>query len=180
MRRTALFLLVSTTPWACGGHRPRIEPAIFPVAIEWVAQVGDPFEGAAIQPPLATDGTRVFVATADGAVRGLDGGTGGERWIVPNRPGVLSARSGMLVVREADGTVWSVAPGSGSARWKAETGVAGRLPAGLGEDAIFVGGQGCGPRARGAVRWTRSRPRPPGRAPPCLGKRPSFPGRTAA
>jgi outer membrane protein assembly factor BamB len=159
LRRIAFFLLVPSLLTACG-HRPRLEPAVFPVATDWTAQTGDPFEGPAIEPPLATDGARVFVATADGVVRGLDGATGNERWRVPSRRGVLSARGGLVVVRESDGTVWGVAPATGSARWKAETKIAGSLPAALTEDAVFVGGQGLVAldAANGSVRWTADPP----------------------
>ena len=134
---------------------------------EWTAQIGDPLEGASLRPPLATDGTRVFVATADGAVRGLDGGSGNVRWTVPDRPGTLSARPGLVVVHEADGTVWAMAPASGSARWKSETRVTGALPAALGEDAVFVGGEGLVAleATSGAVRWS-AEPPPHVTAPP--------------
>jgi outer membrane protein assembly factor BamB len=114
LRKIASLLLVCPVLAAClFRSRPRVEPAIFPVATEWTAQIGDPVDGASLRAPLATDGTRVFVATADGIVRGLDGGTGSVRWTVPDRPGTLSARPGLLVVREADGTVWGVGPAAG-------------------------------------------------------------------
>jgi len=167
LRRIALFLLVpALLSVRCHG-RPRLEPQVFPVATDWTAQIGDVLEGAAIEAPLATDGTRVFVATTDGVVRGLDGGTGTERWKVPSRPGFLSARPGLVVVRESDGTVWSVAPATGSARWKVETKVAGSLPAGLAEDAVYVGGAGLVAldAASGSVRWTADPP-PQVSAPP--------------
>jgi outer membrane protein assembly factor BamB len=168
LRRISFLLIVASALSAClFHHRPRREPAIFPVTTEWTAQIGDALEGPSLRPPIATDGARVFVATVDGAVRGLDGGTGNVRWTVPDRPGTLSARPGLLVVREPDGTVWSVAPASGSARWKAETHVAGSLPTGLGEDAVFVGGEGLVAldAASGSVRWTAD-PAPRVSAPP--------------
>src|SRR5207245_7160214 len=163
LRRTALLLLlVAAALSACLFHhrRPPAAPAIFPLSTEWTSQVGDPFEGPAFQPPLATDGTRVFVATVDGTVHGLDGGTGSERWAVANRPGPLAARAGLLVAREPDGTVWAMAPASGSARWKAETHVAGALPAAFGEDAVYVGGDGLVAldAASGSVRWSADPP----------------------
>ncbi len=169
MRRIAFLLIVASALSACLFHhrRPRREPVVFPLTTEWTAQIGDAFEGPPFRPPIATDGARVFVATVDGAVRGLDGATGNVRWTVPDRPGTLSARQGLLVVREPDGTVWGVAPASGSARWKAETHVAGALPAGLGEDAVFVGGEGLVAldAASGSVRWTAD-PAPRVSAPP--------------
>ena len=169
LRRFSFLLIVASALSACLFHhrRPRPEPAIFPVTTEWTAQIGDALEGPPARPPIATDGARVFVATVDGAVRGLDGGTGNVRWTVPDRPGTLSARQGLLVVREPDGTLWGMAPGSGSARWKAETHVAGALPAGLGEDAVFVGGEGLVAldAASGRVRWTAD-PAPRVSAPP--------------
>lgn len=169
MRRFFLLLpVVASSLSACLFHHRRpAEPAIFPVTTEWTAQIGDPLEGASLRPPLATDGTRVFVATADGAVRGLDGGSGNVRWTVPDRPGTLSARPGLVVVHEADGTVWAMAPASGSARWKSETRVTGALPAALGEDAVFVGGEGLVAleATSGAVRWS-AEPPPHVTAPP--------------
>ena len=160
--RTAFLLVLALAVAACVFHRRRAPaaPAIFPLSTEWTAQVGDPFEGPAFQPPLATDGTRVFVATVDGTVHGLDGGTGRERWSVANRPGPLSARPGLLVAREPDGTVWAMAPASGSARWKTETRVGGALPAALGDDAVLVGGEGLVAldAATGSVRWTADPP----------------------
>ena len=169
LRRVSFLLIVSSALSACLFHhrRPRSEPAVFPVTTEWTAQIGDALEGPPFRPPIATDGARVFVATVDGAVRGLDGGTGDVRWTVPDRSGTLSARPGLLVVREPDGTLWGIAPASGSARWKAETHVAGALPAGLGEDAVFVGGDGLVAldAASGSVRWTAD-PAPRVSAPP--------------
>jgi len=159
---------VAASVSACFFHRRRpSEPPIFPVTTEWTAQIGDPFEGASFRPPIATDGSRLFVATFDGVVRGLDGGTGNVRWTVPDRPGTLSARQGLLVVHEADGTVWSMAPANGSARWKVETRVTGPLPATLGDDAVFVGGEGLVAldAASGEVRWT-AEPPPHVSAPP--------------
>jgi outer membrane protein assembly factor BamB len=162
LRRLLLVLVLASCAAACLFHRRRrpAEPAIFPVTTEWTAQIGDPFEGASFRPPLATDGTRVFVATVDGTVRGLDGGTGNVRWTVPDRPGTLSARQGLLVVHEADGTVWGVAPASGSARWKTETRITGALPAAVGDDAVFVGGEGLVAldAASGEVRWSAEPP----------------------
>jgi eukaryotic-like serine/threonine-protein kinase len=166
--RFLLVLAVAFSLSACLFHRRRpSEPAIFPVTTEWTAQIGDPFEGASFRPPLATDGTRVFVATLDGAVRGLDGGSGNVRWTVPDRPGTLSARAGLLVVHEADGTVWSIAPASGSARWKVETRVTGALPATLAADTVFVAGEGLVAldAANGEVRWS-AEPAPHVTAPP--------------
>src|SRR5439155_12313534 len=93
LRRISFLLIVASALSACLFHhrRPRPEPAIFPVTTEWTAQIGDALEGPPARPPIATDGARVFVATVDGAVRGLDGGTGNVRWTVPDRPGTLSA-----------------------------------------------------------------------------------------
>jgi outer membrane protein assembly factor BamB len=162
LRRLLLVLVVGASLSACFFHHRRRpgEPSIFPVTTEWTAQIGDPFEGASFRPPLATDGTRVFVATFDGTVRGLDGGTGNVRWTVPERPGTLSARPGLVVVHEADGTVWAMAPNSGSARWKTETRITGALPAALGEDTVFVGGEGLVAldAASGTVRWSAEPP----------------------
>src|SRR5439155_232382 len=77
LRRVSFLLIVSSALSACLFHhrRPRLEPTVFPVTTEWTAQIGDALEGPPFRPPIATDGARVFVATVDGAVRGLDGGT---------------------------------------------------------------------------------------------------------
>ena len=161
LRRIVLLLVVASLPACLFHHRRRpAEPSVFPLTTEWTAQIGDPFEGASIRPPLATDGTRVFVATLDGVVRGLDGGTGNVRWTVPDRPGTLSARQGLLVVHEADGTVWGMAPATGSARWKVETRITGALPAAIGDDTVFVGGEGLVAldSASGTVRWSAEPP----------------------
>jgi outer membrane protein assembly factor BamB len=167
-----LILALAFLVPACLFHRRRrpAEPAIFPVTTEWTSQIGDAFEGASFRPPLATDGTRVFVATLDGAVRGLDGGTGNVRWTVPDRPGTLSARQGLLVVHESDGTVWGMAPATGSARWKTETRITGALPATVADDTVFVGGEGLVAldAASGAVRWS-AEPPPHVSAPPLAG-----------
>jgi outer membrane protein assembly factor BamB len=164
-----LLLLIAASVSACFfHHRPRpSEPAIFPFSTDWTAQIDDPLAGSSVRPPIATDGTRVFVATIDGSVRGLDGGTGDVRWTVSDRPGALSARPGLLVARDPDGTVWGMAPASGSERWRAETHVTGALPATLGEDTVFVGGDGLvALRAdSGTLRWTAD-PAPPVSAPP--------------
>jgi outer membrane protein assembly factor BamB len=97
---------------------------------------------ADITGPLASDGGRVFVATSDGRVTGLDRFTGGRLWQVGGRPGILSLAGANLELREEDGTIWSMDPATGSARWKAESRVVGALPALVLADRVVVGGEG--------------------------------------
>jgi outer membrane protein assembly factor BamB len=138
---------------ACAGQRPLPARDVFPIATSWSVPMGDE---ADITGALASDGGRVFVATSDGRVHGLDRFTGATLWQVGGRPGVLSLSGATLVLREEDGTVWSMDPATGSARWKAESRVAGALPALVAGDRIVVAGEGLAAldAADGRVVWT--------------------------
>jgi outer membrane protein assembly factor BamB len=138
---------------SCAGHRPLPAAAVFPVTTVWSVPMG---EEADIGGPLASDGGRVFVATRDGRVTGLDRFTGATLWQVGNRPGVLSLSGATLLVREADGTVWSMDPDTGSARWKSESGVPGTLPAVIAAGLAVVAGEGLAALEvdTGKVVWT--------------------------
>jgi outer membrane protein assembly factor BamB len=46
------------------------------------------------------------------------------------------------VLRQADGTVWAIEPGTGSARWKVQSGVTGTLPPVVDGDRVLVAGDG--------------------------------------
>jgi outer membrane protein assembly factor BamB len=98
-------------------------------------------EAAAVG-PLATDGTRVFVATEDGNLRALDLASGAIAWRIEKRSGLLAAAPGVLVVRESDGTVWNVDPQTGSARWKVESAIPGEVPPVLDGERILIAGAG--------------------------------------
>ena len=140
---------------ACGG-RPVLTPDVFPVETAWTASLGEAIEG-----PLATDGTRLFVATRDGAVRGLDLATGSAVWEVRDRTGVVGAGPGLVALRAPDGIVWGMEPETGRTRWKAETGVIGAIPPVVSREAVLVAGEGLTwlDPATGAARW--SVPAPP-------------------
>jgi outer membrane protein assembly factor BamB len=137
---------------ACATHRPPPLKDVFPIATSWSVSAGESHVDGA----LASDGGRVFVATRDGRVSGLDRFTGAALWTVSGRPGVLTYAPGTLILREADGTVWSMDPETGSARWKVESGIAGALPALVAPKAIVVAGDGLAALdpASGTVQWT--------------------------
>jgi outer membrane protein assembly factor BamB len=149
LKRTALACIASSL-LACAG-RVEVEPALFPMSQVWTAPLDDHVQG-----PLASDGRFLFVATRDGTLRGLDLARGSLIWRVAGRPGVLAAREGLLVARGPDGTVWAIDPETGSARWKAESGVAGTLPPVFDGDRVIVAGKGLAvlDAARGAVLWS--------------------------
>lgn len=104
----------------------------------WTSVVPGTIEGR-----LATDGSRVFVATTDGAVRALSRLSGALLWEVKGRRGQLAARTDVVVVREAGGTVWAMDPATGEARWKVESGVTGNIPPTLSDNVILVAGAGA-------------------------------------
>lgn len=145
----AAALLPAALACATGGPRP--VPALFPVLTAWTAAVGDSIHG-----PLASDGGRVFVATRDGVLRALQRLSGDTLWQVPDRPGVLSYGGGALVLRGAEGTIWSIDPATGSARWRVDTPVGGDVPVTIGGDHAFVAGQGLArlALADGATAWS--------------------------
>jgi outer membrane protein assembly factor BamB len=137
---------------ACASHAPVPARAVFPIATSWTVSVGeDPILG-----PLASDGGRIFVATQGGRVSGLDRFTGATLWQVAGRPGALALGGGVLALREADGTVWSMNPDDGSARWKTESGVNGTLPPSVTAERIVIAGEGLAvlDAASGRVVWS--------------------------
>lgn len=125
--------------WLAAGAcaRRRSPPAPFPARTVWLAAGDDVFE-----PPLAADEARVFAAGRGGTLRALDRSTGAVVWSLSGRPGVISAGSGVLVLRQEDGTVLALDPGSGETRWQAATGVRGMLPAAVADGRVVVAGQG--------------------------------------
>lgn len=137
---------------ACAGRaRVAAPPALFPLVVAWATP---PLE-ASIQ-GLASDGTRVFVATEDGTLRALEIDTGATAWRVERRSGLLAAAPGLLAVREADGTVWNVDPQTGSARWKVESAIPGEIPPVLEGDRILIAGSGLAvlEAASGRALWS--------------------------
>lgn len=147
----SLLLAAAVTLAACRHAPPVSPPALFPMAPAWTRPLPATVEG-----PLAADTVGVYVATRDGAVRGLDATTGRERWQVPGRPGVVAAGEGLLVVRHEDGTVWGMNAATGSDRWKAASGIRGNLPPVLYKDAVVVAGEGLAvlDAATGQSRWS--------------------------
>lgn len=145
-------LFACTAGLACASRAPVPARAVFPIATNWTVSVGeDPIEG-----PLASDGGRIFVATQGGQVSGLDRFTGATLWQVAGRPGALALGGGVLALREADGTVWSMDPDDGSARWKAESGVTGTLPPLVSAERVVVAGIGLAvlEGATGRLVWS--------------------------
>jgi outer membrane protein assembly factor BamB len=122
---------------SCAGHRPTPAPPVFPLSPAWKTPLDD-----FVEPPLAADHARVFVASRDGAVRALELSTGRVLWKVDGIPGRLTATDGTLLVRAEDGAVWSLTPRSGAVRWKVETGVTGALAAVLDDARALVAGHG--------------------------------------
>jgi outer membrane protein assembly factor BamB len=139
------------TAASCAGGRPPALPPILPLSPVWKTLVGD-----FVQPPLAADGRRLYVATRDGAVRALELDTGAVAWKVDDAPGVLAAAGGVLLVRAEGGTVRSLQPRTGGVRWTTETGVTGLLPPTVDGDRALVAGTGlaCLDLATGHVLWT--------------------------
>jgi outer membrane protein assembly factor BamB len=149
---------------ACGGRRPPLAEPTLPPPAAWKTLLGE-----FVEPPLATDGRRLLVATRDGVIRSLDPSTGEVLWKAEQQPGRLSAADGTVLVRRADGTLVSLHPRTGAVRWQVATGVAGDLPAVIDEDRAIVAGQGLSAveLAAGRVLWTDATARataPPVRA----------------
>jgi outer membrane protein assembly factor BamB len=104
----------------------------------WTSVVPGTIEGR-----LATDGSRVFVATHEGTVRALSRLSGAVLLEVTGRSGQIAARSDLLVLRESDGTVWSMDPATGEARWKVESNVPGQIAPTLFENVVLIAGTGA-------------------------------------
>jgi outer membrane protein assembly factor BamB len=148
--RRLLAALSIATALACATGRPAVRPPLFPLQPVWKTLVGD-----FVEPPLATNGRLVFVATRDGVVRALDPATGEVAWKVDGVPGVLSAGEDAVFVRGSDGTVSSLEPQTGALRWRAPTGVEGTLPVLADGDRVLVAGKGLASAdaANGRVLW---------------------------
>jgi outer membrane protein assembly factor BamB len=148
--RVVVLLLVSAVAACLGRVRIAAVPPAFPALSEWKATLPDVIAGG-----LATDGTRVFVATRDGAVRAMDAETGATVWGGGGRAGVLSATETIVLVRGDTGTVWALESATGRALWTADTGVAGTLPVVAREGVGYVAGQGLAAinLRKGKVQW---------------------------
>jgi outer membrane protein assembly factor BamB len=145
------LLLITTLPGCAGRKRPADPATVFPIGTVWTASVDGLIEG-----PLAADERRLYVSTRNGSVIALDRKTGAVAWKVEGRRGLLAATPGLLVLRQADGTVWGLQPRNGEVRWTLDTGVPGSLPAIIDGDRVFVAGEGmtAADAATGKVVWT--------------------------
>lgn len=151
LRKIGCFLALLGALLGCGPRlRLAAPPAVFPTATSWLAPLDDAIEG-----PIASDGSRVFVATKEGSLCAFDLASGTALWRVRNRGGALAAKPGVLVVRDPEGVVWAVDPATGTARWKSATGVQGRLPPVLSGDRVLILGKGLAAleAAAGKVLW---------------------------
>jgi outer membrane protein assembly factor BamB len=119
------------------GHKRVAGPPLFPVRTAWTTPVD-----AAIEPPLALDERRVYVATRDGALRALDRRDGVAAWKVEEGPGQLAAASGHVILRKADGKVTSLQPRNGGLRWSVDSGVRGTIAPVIDGDLLLIAGEG--------------------------------------
>jgi outer membrane protein assembly factor BamB len=121
---------------ACGS-RLQTPPVLFPAAEAWKSGGDAGFDG-----DIAWDGERAFVARRDGSVEAFDPATGRQAWRRQPGEGALSAAKGGLFLRQADGKVVRLDPASGRPAWTGDAGIAGRAPAVLDDDLVFVAGSG--------------------------------------
>jgi outer membrane protein assembly factor BamB len=152
MRASALLSVTCLLLPGCAG-RGRIPPPppLLPAAIAWTAGLDSQISG-----PLVTDGTRVYLATRDGTVRGLDSAQGRELWRAAGpEEGQVAWAQGRLVVRGPDGRLKGLDPETGGALWEAETGVQGTLTPSTDGDRVLLAGDGLAlVRARnGRTLW---------------------------
>ena len=155
MNSRALILLFAGATFACARAPKPVAPAAFPLGTVWTASLD-----AALEPPLALDERRVYVATRDGSVRALSRQDGGESWRARGLKGLVSAASGAVIVRTPEGKVLSLQPRTGDVRWTTDSSVPGALPAVIDRDLLFVAGSGLVAleAASGRVVWSA----PPG------------------
>jgi len=121
---------------ACS-RRLATPPVLFPVQEAWKA-VAD----AGLLTPIVTDGERLFCARGDGSVEALALDGGRSLWRSSRGAGWLSAGAGALVLRDEEGRVQRLDPRSGAVLWAVSAGVAGRSPAVIDGDIVFVSGTG--------------------------------------
>jgi outer membrane protein assembly factor BamB len=124
-------------PGCAGRGRLPPPPAILPAALAWNVRTD-----AQISGPLATDGSRVYLATRDGGIRALGAQDGTELWAVTGpEDGLIAWAQGHLVARAADGRAWALAPESGATLWDVDTGVRGSIVPSADEDRVLVAGE---------------------------------------
>jgi outer membrane protein assembly factor BamB len=95
----------------------------------------------AIEPPLATDGSRLFVATRDGQVHALGLADGKVAWRVRGR-GRLAATTDGVVLREDSGRLRRLDAATGADLWRTNGEVEGTLPPVIAGNDVFVAGEG--------------------------------------
>jgi outer membrane protein assembly factor BamB len=122
---------------SCSGGKLAQPPVLFPVTTAWTAALD-----ALIDPPLGTDGARLFVATRDGFVQAFALADGKPAWKTEAGPGHLTALPGGVVLREEDGTLARLDPETGAIVWKAQSGIAGTAAPVIDRELVFVGGAG--------------------------------------
>jgi outer membrane protein assembly factor BamB len=135
---------------ACS-RRLATPPVLFPVQEAWKA-VAD----AGLLTPIVTDGERLFCARGDGSVEALALDGGRSLWRSSRGAGWLSAGAGALVLRDEEGRVQRLDPRSGAVLWAVSAGVAGRSPAVIDGDIVFVSGTGLAALAAadGKILWS--------------------------
>ena len=129
--------VLAATLSGCSGHQLIPPPALFPVTTAWKATLA-----ALSDPPLGTDGTRLFVATRDGKLQAFSLADGTLLWTAETGAGHLGAAPGVLAIRADDGVLTRVDPETGKLLWQNESGIAGKLPPLIDSDFVFVGGAG--------------------------------------
>lgn len=120
----------------CGRTRVPPPPALFPLENAWTIPVPGGFEHGPV-----TDGTRVFYVSR-GTLHAVAAADGAPVWKTEGRAGTLGVGSGLLALREPDGTVWGIEPANGSARWKVASGISGALAPLVEGDRVLVAGGG--------------------------------------
>ena len=153
--RALIPLALGAILGGCARVPKPVVPSAFPLATVWTASLD-----AALEPPLAMDERKVYVATRDGDVRALSRQDGAVAWRAKGLKGLVSAVPGVVVVRTPEGRVLSVQPRTGEVRWTTESSVPGAIPATIDRDLVFVAGSGLVAldAASGRVVWSA----PPG------------------
>jgi outer membrane protein assembly factor BamB len=149
--RILVILLLLPALGGCAKKRPADPATVFPIGVVWTASVDGLIEG-----PLAIDERRVYATTRNGSLFAFDRKSGAPAWKLDGRRGLLAAVPGLVVVRQADGTVFGLQPRDGAVKWTLDSGVPGSLPATIDGDRVLVAGEGLAAvdAATGQVVWT--------------------------
>ena len=149
MKRAAVLTCSAALLAGCGPPRIATLPSLFPLENAWTV----PVPGGVEHGPV-TDGARVFYVSR-GTLHAVSARDGRPAWQTPGRDGTLAAGTGLVALREPDGTIWGIEPGNGSARWKVESGITGPLPPVVAADRVLVAGDGVAvlDAASGRALW---------------------------